>query len=154
DAGQGPELVPELRQLVVEHPTRERLLGQLVLALYRGGRQAEALEAYRRGREELVEGLGLEPGQELRELERRILRQDPTLLPAASPAPAPSSGLRRRRWVVGATVAAASIGVAAIVSATVFGGNRHVVAIRANTLLELNPSSDRFVGSIPIARDA
>src|SRR6185437_16857034 len=79
--GEGPALVAELETLVAEHPTRERLLAQLVLALYRSGRQADALAAYRNGRRALVEGLGLEPGPALRELELQILHQDPALLP-------------------------------------------------------------------------
>ena len=63
-------------QLVAEHPTRERLAAQLMLALYRSGRQAEALEAYRDARERLVEDAGVEPGPELRRLQERVLRQD------------------------------------------------------------------------------
>ena len=69
-------LVPELQRLVREHPLRERLVGQLMLALYRAGRQSEALGAYAAARRRLAEELGLEPGAGLRELERRILRHD------------------------------------------------------------------------------
>ena len=98
DAGAGAELVGELRALVAEEPYRERLHGQLMLALYRAGRQADALEAFQSARRVLVDGLGVDPGAELQELERRILRQDPTLLPAApaprrSGLPAPTSRL-------------------------------------------------------------
>ena len=74
-------LVEELEALVAEHPYRERLHRELIVALYRAGRQADALEAYGRARRILVEDLGLEPGQELRELEARILRHDPALEP-------------------------------------------------------------------------
>jgi YVTN family beta-propeller protein len=74
--GRHAELIGELRPLVAEHPYRERLRGQLMLALYRAGRQAEALQVYREGSRLLDEQLGLEPSQELRELERRILIQD------------------------------------------------------------------------------
>ncbi|MDA0159254.1 winged helix-turn-helix domain-containing protein [Solirubrobacter ginsenosidimutans] len=77
--GQAADLVGELRSLVAEHPLRERLRGSLMLALYRAGRQADALEVMRDGRRLLVEELGLEPGPELRRLETMILAQDPAL---------------------------------------------------------------------------
>ena len=73
------KLISELEQLAAEHPQRERLRAQLMLALYRSGRQAEALEAYQDARRELVETLGIDPGRPLRELEQAILRQDPSL---------------------------------------------------------------------------
>ena len=72
-------VVGELQTLVARHPLRERLRGQLMIALYRGGRQAEALQAYRVARAALREELGLEPGRSLQELEHAILRQDPEL---------------------------------------------------------------------------
>ncbi len=77
--GRHAQLVPELEELVARHPARERIAGQLMLALYRSGRQSEALEVYRRTRETLNEQLGIEPGPELRELERAILQHDPAL---------------------------------------------------------------------------
>ena len=77
-------LVGELRQLLADNPTRERFAGQLMLALYRCGRQTEALEEYRRARERLVEEIGVEPAPELRRLHEAILRQDPSLEPPAS----------------------------------------------------------------------
>jgi hypothetical protein len=77
--GRHADLVPELGTLVATHPLRERLSGQLMLALYRAGRQAEALQVYRATRRELAEELGLEPGEALRRLEQAILRQDPEL---------------------------------------------------------------------------
>jgi DNA-binding SARP family transcriptional activator len=79
--GCGPEVVGELESLVAAEPLRERLRGQLMLALYQTGRQADALAAYRAGRQALVEELGLEPGRELQELHQAILRQDPALDP-------------------------------------------------------------------------
>ena len=78
-AGRNAELVAELEALVARHPLRERLQGQLLLALYRSGRQSDALAAYARAREELVEQLGIEPGSELRELHLAILNQDLSL---------------------------------------------------------------------------
>jgi predicted ATPase/DNA-binding SARP family transcriptional activator len=77
--GRHAELVPELRATVDQHPLRERLWGQLMLALYRSGRQSDALQVYREARSLLAEELGLEPARELRELERLILLQDRTL---------------------------------------------------------------------------
>ena len=74
--GGADELVEELETLVREEPFRERLWRHLMLALYRGGRQADALAAYRRARSLLVEELGVEPGEELKELEQAILRHE------------------------------------------------------------------------------
>ena len=92
--GRHGELVPELEALVDAQPLRERPRAQLMLALYRSGRQADALGAYRDTRETLVEELGIEPGPELRNLEAAILRQDEALLPAAGQA-APVMQFRR-----------------------------------------------------------
>jgi DNA-binding SARP family transcriptional activator/energy-coupling factor transporter ATP-binding protein EcfA2 len=83
--GRHTELVGELEELVAAEPFRERLWSQLMLALYRSGRQAEALGAYTRLRAGLAEQLGIDPGPELRALQERILRQDPTLDLAAPP---------------------------------------------------------------------
>jgi DNA-binding SARP family transcriptional activator len=77
--GRAGELSGELERLVAADPLRERLWAQLMLSLYRSGRQAEALDAYQRARRTLVSELGIEPGPALRDLERRILDQDPTL---------------------------------------------------------------------------
>jgi DNA-binding SARP family transcriptional activator/tetratricopeptide (TPR) repeat protein len=82
--GEHAALIPELESLVVENPFNERLRGQLMLALYRAGRQADALEVYRQARHFLVEELGLEPSTPLRELEQAMLRHDPALTPAPS----------------------------------------------------------------------
>jgi DNA-binding SARP family transcriptional activator len=76
DAGRHGELVGELEVLVEEHPLRERLRGQYMLALYRAGRQAEALHAYQQGRRLLVEQLGIEPSRDLQQLHGAILRQE------------------------------------------------------------------------------
>ena len=88
--GRHTELVTEIEMLVADHPLRERLRRQLVLALYRAGRQSDALEAYRAARSVLIDELGLEPTPELRRLEQAILTHDVSL---QAPATAPTSRL-------------------------------------------------------------
>jgi len=125
ELGQHEQRVPELEALVAAHPLREHLRALLILALYRCGRQAEALEAYRETRRVLVDELGIDPGPELRELEQAILRQDPALtLPVATavsahtpeaPAPVEAREARgRKRWpvLVAAAVVLGAAGVA------------------------------------------
>jgi DNA-binding SARP family transcriptional activator len=95
--GRHAELVPELEGFVREQPLRERLRGQLMLALYRCGRQADALEVYRTGRRLLDVELGLEPDDELQRLEKAILNHDPSLeSPVVAGAERPSVSQRRR----------------------------------------------------------
>ncbi len=87
-AGASGELLAELERLCAEHPFEERAWGQLMLALHRAGRQADALEAYQRARRLFATELGLEPGEALVELQRRILDRDPTLMVEFEPTPA------------------------------------------------------------------
>lgn len=88
ELGRHPEALPSLQALVEANPFHERLRAQLMLALYRDGRQADALRCYREGRERLVEELGVDPGPELQQMEARILAQDPGL-GLTRPAPTP-----------------------------------------------------------------
>ncbi len=106
--GRHAALLPELEELVRREPYRERLRRQLILALHRSGRQADALEAYTAARRVLVDELGTEPGRELQELHRSVLRQDPALEVPAGPALAPVARMRaeERRTV---TVLAADV---------------------------------------------
>jgi predicted ATPase/DNA-binding SARP family transcriptional activator len=97
--GRHSELVGELEALIGEHPYRERLRAQLMLALYRCERQADALQAYQDARRTLVEEVGIEPGERLHELERAILAQDPALAVSAAEAAEPAA----RRLPVPAT---------------------------------------------------
>ena len=100
--GRHHELIPELERLVAEHPLREALRGQLMLALYRAGRQARALETYRQARHELASELGLEPGPALKRLEHAILTSDPALeLPGDLPFDGrpPASPVEERKQV-------------------------------------------------------
>ena len=124
--GRDAELVPELEALTAEHPYRERLRREQMLALYRSGRQADALEAYRQVRRTFVDELGIEPGTELQELERAILRQDPSLaLPdaqARSNIPAPLTPLVGRRLELAALTSLVRSGDARLLTLTGPGG--------------------------------
>src|SRR3954468_5851515 len=86
ELGRNGELVAELEEIVEEHPLRERFRAQLMRALYRSGRQADALAAFQEARNVLTEELGLEPGEELRAVQQAILRQDESLGAAGAPA--------------------------------------------------------------------
>ncbi len=142
--GRHAELVGELEALVASHPVRERLRRQLMLALYRAGRQADALSVYRDTRSLLVEELGLEPGSELQELERAILRHDPTLDPPAAGSVAMSTAERagassprvlHRRRVAWITVAAVAVGILPLVlaiRALTSSGESEAIEIPAN----------------------
>ena len=110
--GRHSELVGELTSLVRAEPLRERLRAQLMLALYRCGRQSEALDAYADARQTLVSELGLEPGPELQELQQAILGHDEALR-----APETPSRRRRRRWIALVATAICSALVAAALAA-------------------------------------
>jgi YVTN family beta-propeller protein len=112
ELGRSAELVSELEKIVREHPHRERPLAQLMRALYRAGRQAEALAVYQAGRRRLADELGLEPGPELQGLQRKILDHDPAL--AATPAGPPRR--RKRRWLQPGRRVTAGAAVAAVVA--------------------------------------
>ena len=120
--GRARELVGELTELVCNNPFRERLLGQGMLALYRSGQHARALEAFRNGRRKLAEELGLEPGPALKELERAILAHDARLdlRPQRSVATSLTSGRR----VAGGAVAALLVAFAAGAFVLLHGGHR------------------------------
>ena len=120
DAGRAAALVSELSSLVAHHPLRERLRSHLILALYRTGRQAEALVAFRETRQMLDDDLGLEPSLALRDLERAILRHDPALTRVSPGGRDPVIGPtrpRRRRRRSAVVAAAAVVAVAALVAA-------------------------------------
>jgi DNA-binding SARP family transcriptional activator len=100
ELGKHAELLPELERLVAANPLRERPRGQLMVALYRTGRQAEALSVYRKGRRALADQLGLDPGPALRDLEQRILSHDPLLAAPAPPSRPAQHPARQERRVV------------------------------------------------------
>jgi YVTN family beta-propeller protein len=146
-AGRHAELVPQLEQLVGEHPLRERLQGQLMRALYRAGRQADALEAYRQARRTLSQELGLEPGPQLQELERKILTQDPELAlgpPTRRATRRPSTRQPRRLELLGLAGAVLLTGAAfGLVHA--FGGDTTPIVAMPNSLAVIDPGRNRVV---------
>lgn len=147
--GRHRAVASELEGLVARHPNRERLLGQLMLTLYLNGRHAEALEAFRRGRETLHEELGLDPGPELRDLEQRILDHDPSLTAAAAPLLTPRQRSRRR----GALAAAAALALAAGVGALVAGlGRGTATTARAapNSVVAIDTRTNGVVGQAAV----
>ena len=146
--GRHAELVGELEALVARHPLRERLRGQLMLALYRSDRQAEALHVYQEGRLALAEELGLEPSQGLQRLERQILEQDPELAaPARRLGPRPARRRARLLVLAGALLLAAAVGAVAVLlvrdggseTETIAGGNAGVLDPRTGELLATIP---------------
>ena len=148
--GRDDALVGELQELVDDHPLRERLRAQLMTALDRCGRQADALEVYRHGRRELRDELGIEPGPALRELEQAILRQDPTLRAAAA---APPRLIRRgpRRWpLIAAGLAVVAVSVAAAI-VTRQGGSRNLqpVEVKPHSVAVIDPARNSVVADIP-----
>jgi Bacterial transcriptional activator domain len=153
ELGRYAELLPELEALMREDPLRERRRAQLMLALYRSGRQVEALEVYRSGRKLLAHELGLEPGEELRRLEKAILEHDPSI---ATPPAAPRKALvekhkpPRRSWPV-----AVALGVLLLVAAVVAGvvlwerGSSSVV-VQPNSVAALDDHSGKVRADVPI----
>jgi DNA-binding SARP family transcriptional activator/DNA-binding beta-propeller fold protein YncE len=138
--GRHADVVPELEMLVGQHPLREQLRAQLMLALYRSGRQAEALAAYRDSRRILVDELGLEPGPELQNLEQQVLTHDPAL--AAPPRRPvrngrPAADRLIKGWRAGAVVAAAGLAVSLLLA--------FVLADRGHTSIRLAPNHIGFI---------
>jgi DNA-binding SARP family transcriptional activator/streptogramin lyase len=152
--GRHAQLVPELEQLVCEEPLRERRRAQLMLALYRSGRQADALEEYRQGQRLLADELGLEPGDQLKRLQKAILAQDEALAapvaPAAPPLARARGGARGKgrllTVVAGALLLAGSL-TAAIVLTT--GGSAAIV-VRPNSVAALDARTGKVVADVPI----
>ena len=150
--GRHADVVSQVEPLIAEHPLRERLRRLQMLALYRSGRQAEALEAYRQARETLVEQVGVEPGPELRELHEAILRQDPALdaPPTVSAEPTlephegtPPAARRAALPRVPTLAVVAALGVAAVLLAVgLFSGDDEASAtIAENSVGVIDPSS-------------
>lgn len=145
--GRGAELVDELRRLVASHPLRERLHGQLMLSLYRSGRQAEALDAYRRARQILVSELALEPGPALRDLERRVLAHDPALDPGPQAIPTRPQGVRRRLVLLAVAIVCAAAAAAALVLA---GRGSDAPAVPPNSVAIIDPGKNAVAAAIEL----
>ncbi len=150
-AGRDTVLVPELEQLIAGEPLRERPYGQLMLALYRDGRQAEALETYQRARKMLSEEVGLQPGRQLQELERRMLNQDPELTPAHASTSARSTRQSRRRRFLVAGSALAAIAALALGLALTNDDPKPPVVV-PNSLVKIDPRTNKVVDVIRVGR--
>jgi DNA-binding SARP family transcriptional activator/streptogramin lyase len=155
ELGRHADLVPELEALVREDPLRERRRAQLMLALYRSGRQADALNSYRNGRTLLADELGLEPGTELRQLEKAILEHDPALAPPAPPPRAGRTSEERGRLLAKRSRLALGLGALLLAGAVTsivlaFRGGSNPIAVRANSVAALDPVSGRVTADVPI----
>jgi ABC-type transport system substrate-binding protein/DNA-binding SARP family transcriptional activator len=159
-AGRHAELTGELDRLVAEHPLRERLHGQRMLALYCTGRQSEALDAYRQARSALVEQIGVEPGAELRRLHERILTQDPALdLPtteAAAREARPQAGPAPRLWPPRSLLTGAAV-LLLLAGITAFGVIRvlepdSLTGIGEDAVGVLDPDGGRITAEYPVGR--
>ena len=148
--GRHSELVGELTSLVRAHPLREQLRAQLMLALYRSGRQSAALDAYSDARQTLVSELGLEPGPELQELQQAILTHDESLR-----APQLPTRRRRRRWIalvataVGSALLAAALAAIALQDDNAAGSS---AAIGGGTVVGIDAESGEIERRIPAGR--
>jgi DNA-binding SARP family transcriptional activator len=138
EAGETASVISELEALVDAEPFRERPRELLMLALYRSGRQADALELFRRTRELFTNELGIEPGAALRELEGAMLRQEPELEVRAAPpvTASPQPSRRRRGWIVAAVVVAAVVAaIAGVLLARDGGGGTSTTTQQADPQL-------------------
>ncbi|HYH58455.1 MAG TPA: BTAD domain-containing putative transcriptional regulator [Thermoleophilaceae bacterium] len=145
--GRHAAVVPELEGLVREHPTREHLRAQLMLALYRSGRQTDALESYRALQRALSDELGLEPGAELKQLERAMLNQDPELAAPAAPRTLAAVRARRRGGVLLAAGGCVLLLAAGAAVLAIEGDDPELAA--ANTLAVLDPGSNELETTLP-----
>src|SRR5215210_5947951 len=158
--GRHAELIAELEAAVAREPMRERLRAQLMLALYRSGRQAEALEVHRDGRRVLTEHLGLEPGPELTRLERAILKHDPVLEPPPAPTP-PRRAARerepgRRRLILLAAAGILLLAAAAAAVVEMGGGaapQAGLATAAPNSVVAIDLASARIASQTPVGEN-
>jgi DNA-binding SARP family transcriptional activator len=131
DCGRATEAAAELEVLIAEHPLRERLRALRMMALYRAGRQADALEAYRDARRALVDEVGIEPGEDLQALESAILRQDSSLVAPEPERPDQDLPGTPRRTVLSAALATAALPGLADIGAALARGTDHELVLVA-----------------------
>jgi YVTN family beta-propeller protein len=152
------ELIPELESLLSKNPLRERLRGLLMLALYRSGRQAQALDAYQQARRTLVDELGIEPTPALQRLEQAILQQDESLellLPVAAPAGklaavVATHAMRRRLHLRGVAVPIAVVASAALIALLAFRGGGDAIPVRPNSVAVIDPETNKVVADVAV----
>src|SRR5262245_39074375 len=146
--GRHASAVPDLEKLVQEHPLGERPAELLMLALYRSGRQAEALDVYRRTHRALGDELGIEPGPGLRELERKILTQDESLGAPAPTALARPARRRRPLALVAAALVLAAIAVAAFLA--IDDSASRLGEVPPNYVGMIDPGTNTIVKAVPV----
>jgi YVTN family beta-propeller protein len=148
-SGEQARLVGELEALVREHPSRERLQRQLMLALYRSGRQADALERYRQARRQLIDELGIEPGPALRELEQAILSQDPSL---DAPGAGGIDAVRRVRagGLLVAVAGAVLLAAVALIAVNLAGSGASSLQVAPNSLAAIDIHTNRVVRAVAV----
>jgi tetratricopeptide (TPR) repeat protein len=148
--GRHTELIGELNALTAANPLNERFWAQLMLALYRAGRQTQALAAYQNARRKLAEQVGLAPGPELQRLEKAILAHDPTLELEPRVIRAPVT--RRRPWLLFAVAALIVVAAAASVAVVLTrdSGPTALSAISPDSIGIVDPSEDALVTEIPL----
>jgi DNA-binding SARP family transcriptional activator len=157
-AGDSTELVAALEHLVEENPYRERLRGQLMLALYRAGRQTDALARYQEGRRLLADEVGIEPSPRLRELERSILQHDPGLVPDRRTTPearrSADSPPRSHRRLVLAVLAVLVLGAAiAALVVTQTGGHSGLTSLPPNSVGSIDPVTYEIKSAVRLPGD-
>jgi len=155
--GHHDDLVPELEALVRAHPLRERLRGHLMVALYRSGRQAEALDAYSDARAVLLDELGLEPSEELQALQRAILAHDASLdaperVDTAAPPAAGRAPKTRRRPLIAIAAGVVILGAAALALALALTGKTAEIVVPPNSVARIDPSGKRIESYVRVGR--
>ena len=168
--GRHEQVLGELNLLVREHPLRERLRAQQMLALYRADRQADALDAYTEARRTLVDDLGIEPSEALQRLQQAILRHDPVLAtsqgaatvnglsqsPSASPATPGVEGrgsrlrLRVRRWQLALTMLVILVAAAAVAATLLSTSSAATPRVHPNSLVRLDPRTGKPTLVVPV----